>query len=177
MAQLELDFAGMDYSANMKAVNPSPADGTGIFVGSFLQSITKKLAVGVEVGVQRPRPDINETQTSLVAKYSGNNFVLTSNFSQIGILQCSYYHRVSPKVELGTELQLMTAEGRRDGLCTVGGKWDFQAATFRGQIDTTGRVSAVLEEKMAPGFSILLTGDIDHVKGQSRFGIGMQLES
>lgn len=177
MAQFELDYSGMDYSADVKAINFSPADNTGIFVGSFLQSLTKNFAVGAEFGLQRPKESVQQLQSSVVGKYSGKDYVFTAGVSQIGLLQASYYQKVSSKVDLGAELQLVSSEGRKSAVCTIGGKWDFQASTFRGQIDTTGRVSAVLEEKMAPGFSILLTGDIDHVKSQSKFGIGLQMES
>ncbi|CCO31036.1 Mitochondrial import receptor subunit TOM40 AltName: Full=Mitochondrial import site protein ISP42 [Rhizoctonia solani AG-1 IB] len=36
MLQLEQDYQGPDYSLNLKALNPSPIDGTGIYVGSYL---------------------------------------------------------------------------------------------------------------------------------------------
>ena len=58
-----------------------------------------------------------------------------------------------------------------------GGKFDFRAATFRGQIDTTGRVSTVIKQKIAPGFSFIITGDIEHMKSTARFGVGIQLEA
>jgi len=61
----------------------------------------------------------------------------------------------------------------RESNFTLGAKFDFRQATIRCQGDTSGRVSAVLEEKLAPGLSFLITGEIDHSKTQSRFGIGL----
>jgi len=48
MIQLEHNYQGQDYSINAKVVNPWPADLTGIYIGSYFQSVTKKLALGVE---------------------------------------------------------------------------------------------------------------------------------
>ena len=49
MIQIEQDYQGMDYSVNVKAMNPSPLDLSGIYIGSYLQAVTKNLAFGVEV--------------------------------------------------------------------------------------------------------------------------------
>lgn len=54
MIQLEQDYQGQDYSLNVKAVNPWPADLTGIYIGSYLQSFTKNIALGLETLYQHP---------------------------------------------------------------------------------------------------------------------------
>ncbi|CAJ0752113.1 17817_t:CDS:2 [Entrophospora sp. SA101] len=172
MLQLEQDYQGSDYSVNCKTINPSPVEQTGIFVMSYFQSVTQKLAMGVETVYQKPTPDIEETSKSLVLKYSGNDYVTTVQWQEVGALQASYYQKINEKVDFGTELQIILAAGRRE----AGGKFDFRAATFRGQVDTTGRVSAVIEQKIVPGFSFLVTGDIEHMKNTSKFGVGFQLE-
>ncbi|CAG8613845.1 6482_t:CDS:2 [Funneliformis mosseae] len=177
MLQLEQDYQGSDYSINCKTINPSPVENTGIFILSYFQSVTQKLALGVENVYQKPTPDIEETTRSLVAKYTGKDCIATLHWQEMGAFQASYYQKINEKVDFGTELQILTASGRREAVCTVGGKFDFRAATFRGQIDTTGRVSAVIEQKIAPGFSFIITGDIEHMKSTSRFGVGIQLEA
>jgi mitochondrial import receptor subunit TOM40 len=97
--QVEFDQTGKSYSSNVKAVNPSP-DGTGIFVLSHLQSVSKKLALGLEYVFKKETPqDKMDGQGSFIAKYVGSNFVLTGNLSQIGILQASYFHKVNEKVK------------------------------------------------------------------------------
>ncbi|KAG0238898.1 translocase of outer mitochondrial membrane [Actinomortierella wolfii] len=176
MLQVEQDYNGKDYNINVKGVNPSPVEGTGIYIGSYLQSVTPQLALGVEAVYQRPTPGQEETTWSYVAKYSGKDYIATAQYQGFGALQASYYLRYSDKVDFGTELQILTAGGRRDAVATVGGKFEFRRSTFRGQIDTTGKVSAVLEEKIVPGISFLVSGEMDHGKGQSRFGVGMMWE-
>ncbi|KAM3587064.1 translocase of outer mitochondrial membrane [Umbelopsis sp. WA50703] len=177
MIQLEQDYIGSDFSFNVKAMNPSPVEFTGIYMASYLQSITPKLAVGSEFVLQRPTTEIEESMMSVVGKYTGKDFIATAQFQALGVVQASYYQRINEKVDFGVELNLVAQGGRREAVATVGGKFDFRQATFRGQIDTTGRTSAVLEEKMAPGFSFLVSGDLDHMKGQSKFGVGIMLSA
>lgn len=164
MLQIEQDYTGRDFTANIKAINPSPTEFTGLYMASYLQSVTPRLALGTEVVLQRPTPDMEETAMSMVGKYTGSDYVATAQFQGIGAVQVSYFQRINEKVDFGVELNLLVAGGRREAVATVGGKFDFRQATFRGQVDTTGRVSAVLEEKMAPGFSFLISGDLDHMK-------------
>ena len=57
MLQVEHDYQGTDYSLNAKALNPWPTDLTGIYVGSYLQSFTKNIALGVEGIYQNPAVD------------------------------------------------------------------------------------------------------------------------
>ncbi|ORE08132.1 hypothetical protein BCV72DRAFT_96946 [Rhizopus microsporus var. microsporus] len=177
MVQLEQEVNGSDYSLNFKTMNANPLEMTGLYMASYLQSVTQSLVVGSEIVLQRPTRDMEETAMSLVGKYTGKDFIATAQFQGMGAIQASYYQRINEKVDFGVELNLMAQGGRREAVATVGGKFDFRAATFRGQIDTTGRVSAVLEEKMAPGFSFLISGDLDHMKGQSKFGIGIMLSA
>lgn len=178
MVQLELDYSGRPFSVNAKAVNPSPAHGTGIFVANYLQSITKSIALGAELAYQHPNPEVKETQLSGVARVqlSQGGTWTTSVSPQLGVVQTSYHHKLNDQVELAAELQALVSQGRREGVCTIGGKWEFRHSTFRGQFDTSGRVGAVLEERLAPGFAVLFSGDIDHQKGASKFGIGLAVE-
>ncbi|KAL1925649.1 uncharacterized protein VTP21DRAFT_532 [Calcarisporiella thermophila] len=177
MLQVEHDHLGSDYSVSLKAVNPSPAESTGIYLLSYLQSITPRLALGVETVYQRPTSEVEETLTSVVAKYTGDNCVATVQAQGMGALHASYYHKLGEKVDVGTEIQLLSAGGRRDGVTTFGALYQFRQSSVRAQIDTTGRVSAVIEERMAPGFSFLVSGDLDHVKGNAKFGVGIMIEA
>ncbi|KAI8326952.1 eukaryotic porin/Tom40 [Choanephora cucurbitarum] len=156
MVQLDQEFNGSDYSVNLKAMNPNPLEFTGLYMASYLQSVTQQLAIGSEIVLQRPTPDMEETAMSLVGKYTGKDYIATAQFQGAGAIQASYYQRINEKVDFGVELNLMVQGGRREAVATVGGKFDFRQATFRGQIDTTG--------KMAPGFSFLISGDLDHMK-------------
>lgn len=178
MIQTEADYQGPDYSLNVKAINPDATTQTGIFTASFLQSLTKHFALGAEIvtqkmGVKEPF----ETGFSLGAKYSTPESVSTLNIQQLAAIQASYFHRVSQSVELGAELQSLLVGPRKDALCTIAAKFDYKQALIRTQFDSSGKVGLLYEEKIFPGFSLLLAGEIDHVKSTSRFGLGLNMEN
>lgn len=179
MLQSELDYLGADYSLNFKAINPNLADGSGIFTASLLQSISQRLALGGELVAQKLHAsEPVETGVTLAAKYSPSPAsILTLNLQQFVALQASYFHKVSERVELGSELQMLLFGPRREAITTVSAKFDYRQACIRTQLDSTGKVGLLYEERLFPGFSLLLSGELDHVKNQSRFGIGLNLEN
>jgi len=166
MVQLEHDYSGSDYTLNAKAINPSPLDGSGIYVGSYLQSISKNIALGIETLYQRAALDQAEMSSSYLAKLTGSDgkWIATAQFQPIGVLQATYWHKLSEKVEAAADLQVIAAPMRRDAIATVGTKYDLRMSTFRAQLDSTGKVSALLEQRFAPSFVFTVAGEIDHFK-------------
>lgn len=166
MIQLEHDYTGLDYTLNGKVINPSPLDGSGIYVGSYLQSVTKNLALGIETLYQRAALDQAEVSSSYLAKLTGSDgkWIATAQFQPIGVLQATYWHKLSEKVEAAADLQVIAAPMRRDAIATVGAKYDLRMSTFRAQLDSTGKVSALLEQRFAPSFAFTVAGEIDHFK-------------
>lgn len=170
MIQLEHDRSGRDYSLNFKAYNPGVTDGTGVFMASYLQSLTKRFSVGTEVIWQRPSPDMEEANMSYMAKYVGGadkDWIATAQLhGGQGILSGTYWQRLSDKVEAGAELTIhphpMPKE--RKASATLAAKYDFRLATLRAQLDNSGKVSAFLEQRFTPAFAFLVTGEIDHWK-------------
>ncbi|KAK0450887.1 eukaryotic porin-domain-containing protein [Armillaria borealis] len=179
LLQVEHDYQGQDYSLNGKALNPWPTDLTGIYIGSYLQSVTKNLALGVECLYQRPAPEISELATSYIAKLSGTdkNWIATANFQPAGILQATYWQKLSEKVDVAADLQVIAAPARRDAIATLGVKYDLRLATFRAQVDSGGKVSALLEQRFTPTFTFMLSGEIDHWKNAAKVGFGVIMES
>ncbi|KAI9293259.1 hypothetical protein K502DRAFT_325417 [Neoconidiobolus thromboides FSU 785] len=176
MLQLESDYAGPDNALNIKAINPSVSDSTGIFLVSYLQSITKNLALGSEALFQRTSKEMEDSSLSFTAKYATPESILTAQVMDQGMLQASYFHKVSEMAETGVDLQIIAAQGKRDAICTLGTKFEFSAATMRTSIDTTGKVSTVLEEHIVPPLSLTLSAELDHLKGASKFGFGVRFQ-
>jgi mitochondrial import receptor subunit TOM40 len=166
MLQIEHDYQGIDYNLNAKALNIWPTDLTGVYIGSYLQSFTKNLALGVEGFYHRQAPDMTELSTSYLAKYTGDNkdWIATAQLQPSGILQSTYWQKLSEKVEVAAELQVIATPTRRDAIATLGAKYDLRMSTFRAQVDSTGKVSALLEQRFAPSLAFLLSGEIDHFK-------------
>ncbi|KAF8350698.1 eukaryotic porin/Tom40 [Amanita rubescens] len=179
MIQMEQDYQGQDYNLNLKAVNPWPTDLTGIYIGSYLQSVTKNIALGFETLYQRPSPEMSEINSSYVAKYTSTDkdWIATAHIQPAGMLQASYWQKLSEKVEVAGDLQVMVAPTRRDALATLGAKYDLRLSTFRAQLDSTGKVSALLEQRFTPSFSFLVSGEIDHFKNAAKVGVGVMIES
>ena len=166
MLQVEHDHQGSDYSLNFKAINPTPSDLSGIYIGSYFQSLTKNLALGFETLYQRQSPQLTEFATSYLAKYTSTkkDWIATAQVQPSGILQTTYWHKLGDKVEVAADLQVIAAPSRRDAIATLGAKYDLRMSTFRAQLDSTGKVSALLEQKFAPTFAFLVAGEIDHFK-------------
>jgi mitochondrial import receptor subunit TOM40 len=176
LLQIDNDYTGSDFSASIKAFNPSILEGalTGIFVGSYLQSVTPSLALGFESIWQRQglnaRP---ETSLSYCAKYRGVDWIASAQLQAQGVFAASYWKKLSEKVEAGVDMNLqfaptaaatMMGGPSRDGTTSIGAKYDFRASTFRAQVDSAGKVSCLLEKRIAMPISLTFAGEIDQVK-------------
>ncbi|KAJ1936139.1 translocase of outer mitochondrial membrane, partial [Kickxella alabastrina] len=170
MLQLESEYTGSDYTANVKAVNPSLTDGNGIYLFNYLQSVTPKLSLGAEMLYQCPMPKVQETSISFGVRYQPTaDRVWVAQTQGTNILTTSFWRKISEKCDAGAELQMINipSQDRREASCSVGVKYEFAASTFRAMADNLGKVSMLLEEKIAPGFSFLLSGELDHLKGEN----------
>ena len=181
LIQIDNDYTGRDFSASLKAFNPSCLEGglTGIFVGSYLQSITPGLALGFEAIWQRQgitaRP---ETALSYSAKYKGEDWIGTAQLQAQGTFNATYWRKLSERVEAGIDMNLQLAPTpaalmmggpARDGTTAIGAKYDFRASSFRAQVDSAGKVSCLLEKRIAMPLSLSFAGEIDHPKVRMKF--------
>ena len=131
----ELDYQGTDYALNAKAINPDVSDrACGIYTASYLQSVHPNVALGLEAILQR-MPDpmrarriYQETALNFVTRFILDKSILTLNLQQLSAMQASFFHKVSEKVEIGTEWQAVFAGPRKDSLCTASVKLDYKQA-------------------------------------------------
>ena len=179
MIQLDNEYTGKDFTASLKALNPSTLEGglTGIFVASYLQSVTAKAALGLEAVWQRSALNMGpETSLSYFARYSGADWIASAQLQAQGVINTSYWRRISEKVEAGADLNLQVmglGRGRggllggamgNEGVATLGAKYNFRASTFRAQLDSSGKLSCLFEKRVAPAVQLTFAGDIDHFK-------------
>ena len=178
MIQIENEYQGKDFTASIKALNPWALDGglTGIFIGHYLQSITRALALGVEGIWQRQAMSSGpDSVVNYFAKYKGSDWVASAQLAQ-GAISTTYWRKIGEKVEAGAELnvQLQPAMGgrgglmggpmRREAIATLGAKYDFRASTFRAQVDSSGRLSTLLEKRVLPVVLLSFAGELDQFK-------------
>jgi mitochondrial import receptor subunit TOM40 len=194
MIQIEHDHLGPHYSINVKSMNPGLLDGTGIHIASFFHSITPRLSLGLETVFQRPQPSILETATSYFAKLTSlptaapsaaaalspagqptpapfvPAWTATAQLQATGNLQATYWQKLSDKVDVALDFQTvfqpasMLGPAKREAVTTLGAKYDFRMATFRGQVDSNWKVGMLLEQRFTPAFAFLVGGEIDHAK-------------
>ena len=174
---IENDYTGNDFSVCLKSLNPSILDGglTGIFIGSYLQAITPKLSLGLEILWQRPSAAMGpETAVSYVARYATKEWIVTGQLQAQGVLQATYWRKIADRLDAGVECQLARIGGsggammgggpRREGTTSVGAKYEFRASVFRAQIDSSGKLGCVLEKRVAPAVMLTFAGEMDHGK-------------
>ncbi|KAK2739025.1 translocase of outer mitochondrial membrane [Myotisia sp. PD_48] len=181
------DYTGKDFSVSIKSFNPSILEGglTGVFVGNYLQSVTPGLSLGFEALWQRAglssRP---ETALSYCARYRGSDWVASGQLLAQGALNASFWKKLSDKVDAGVDMQLQVAPNpnammggiQREGTTTIGTKYEFRASTFRAQVDSTGKLSCLLEKRVALPLSLTFAGEIDQAKHQAKIGIAASFE-
>lgn len=161
----EVDYRGSSYVGQLKLAN----GGGGLVCAlSWLQSVTSGLAVGGEAFYQT-RSAFHAL--TLAGKYTRGKDTATLSVATFGPLFATFARKVSSKCTLATELFLDTRT--RDSHVALGYRFDLRSATCTGIVDSTGKVAATVEEKINPGFSLILSGELDHQKEDYKFGIGV----
>lgn len=174
---LEQDYVGNDFTASLKSINPSVLEGglTGMFIGSYLQSMTPRVSIGLEGVYQKPGGGLApEAAVSYAGRYKGDDWIGSLQLLTQGGLQGSYWRRLTDKVETGVDvnLQLVGLGGQagmmggpsKEGTATFGAKYEFSRSIFRAQIDSQGKVGCLLDKVIAPPVRITFAGEVDHVK-------------
>ena len=177
--QLEHDFQGSDYSMNFKALNPSPTNLTGIYVANYLQTLTPRFALGAEAVYQHPSPEIEEATVGYMAKWVGpaKEWIATAQWQPQGIAQLTYWHQLSEQVDVAGDLQMITLPQRRDAQASLAARYSFRMASLRAQIDSLGKLTSVYEARISPAFALTFSGELDHLSGGAKFGLGVSIES
>ncbi|KAM0791240.1 hypothetical protein ACM66B_005719 [Microbotryomycetes sp. NB124-2] len=186
----EQDRVGQDYTLSFKSINPSPVDFTGTYLASYLQSVTPHFALGAEALYQRPTPDLEDCSLGYMAKYHNvkkdeqgqpikDSYIATAQIMPQGMWQATYWRKLAERVDAGVDLVVMPAldPRQRKAIATAGVKYEFRTSTFRGQVDSEGKVSALLEQRLSPAFAFLVAGEMDHKLNKSKFGVGIMVES
>ena len=145
---LEHEMLGSDYSVGLKMVNPNPFDAiidgkpslTGVFSISYMQSVTKHLALGLEHTIQKPYPNSNERSTAFGLRYANYGelplplslppgaqspympinaedpidlFTITWQPAS-NILHTSYWKRLNQRLEVGCDLQMLLTPSTKE---------------------------------------------------------------
>jgi mitochondrial import receptor subunit TOM40 len=159
------EYFGKSFSAGTKVSND------GFMTGTFVQRITPNLVGAVEA-FRHPRI----TGMHFAAQYSALNYTAYAMYASYGAFSMSYLRKVSPRVALASAFQSNGGQS----LFEFGYNFNLKFANVKARVDSHGVVGCVLEEKLAPGFSLLLSGAIDHSADPSKgsgakFGVGLNM--
>lgn len=143
-----------------------------MFIGSYLQAITPRLALGLEGVLQKPGGGMGpEAALSYAGKYKGDDWIASAQLLTQGGLQGSYWRRLTDKVETGVDVNLQFAGGNpmmggptKEGVATLGAKYEFSRSIFRAQVDSQGKIGCLLEKVVAPPVRMTFAGEMDHAK-------------
>ncbi|KAL9587570.1 MAG: hypothetical protein Q9212_000147 [Teloschistes hypoglaucus] len=195
---IENDYTGTDFTASLKAMNPSIIEGgiKGAFIANCLQSVTPSLALGLEAVWQRIAMNTSpEVLLSYGAKYRGSDWIASLQVQpdmpqgQGSSVNSSYWRRLTDKVSVGADLSLEFTPGmggqgslmdggwEKKGAASAAAKYEFRASTFRAQIDNKGRLSCLLEKTILPAIRVTFAGEMDHLKQQAKVGLGVSVEA
>lgn len=160
----DLDYRGTDCCSQLKIANG------GIMAVSYLQSVTPWLALGGE-GFHQTKSGFSAI--TMAAKYKHGSDTASLSAASFGPIIASYVHRVNPKVAFASELFI---DGRtRDSHLTLGYRFDLKSASVVGHIDSAGRIAATIEERINPALTLTLSGELDHMKEDYKFGFGVNI--
>ncbi|XP_058684335.1 mitochondrial import receptor subunit TOM40 homolog [Poecile atricapillus] len=177
--QLDGEYRGGDFTAALTLGNPDILMGSGILVAHYLQSVTAHLALGAELVYHR-RPGEEGAVLSLAGRYSAPSWIGTVTLGQAGA-HLTYYHRASEQVNVsscrwGVEFEASTR--LQDSSVAFGYQLELPRGNllFRGSLDSSWQVGAVLEKKLPPlPLTLALGAFINHRKEKFHCGFGLTI--
>ena len=164
--KIDLDYKGRSFYAGATYM------GGGLFGAHYMQSVTPALALGVE-GIYHPQRQIHGGAAAARCVWGpGGEHVATAKAGSFGNVELSYHRKVSEKVGLATELNY-----HHNKFCTFGLGYEFRLrqATVKGAVMSDTTCTAVIEERVAPGVNLTLSGQLNHKQQDYKFGFGLSL--
>uniref|UniRef100_A0A0N5B078 Mitochondrial import receptor subunit TOM40 homolog n=1 Tax=Syphacia muris TaxID=451379 RepID=A0A0N5B078_9BILA len=179
-AQGTFEYRGRLSTLGLTLANIDVISESGIIVGQLLRRLTPKFDLGAELvyqyGKQMPGQQIS--MLTYAARYNGKNFTASGTIGKSGLHLC-YYHKQHENLAFGVEFESNFRV--KEALTTFAYQAHFYAelpdegVTMRASVDTNWTVIGVFEKKLNPSlpFTLALSGMLNHVKAQGRFGIGL----
>lgn len=167
---VEAVYTGSDFTATAKA-------STGSIALTYLQSITKRWALGLEC---QYLPNNAASIMSLAARYANQTqdkiFALQANLMGQAIM--TFTSKMHPAITVSNELMLSKEGNRINSSYAIGCElrstdFGFAAGSMKARFDTNKKLTVVYEERLGAVGCTLCT-EFDNVKDELRFGVGLQ---
>ncbi|XP_034089896.1 mitochondrial import receptor subunit TOM40 homolog [Gymnodraco acuticeps] len=172
--QCDMEWRGENFTSAVTLGNPDVLVGSGILVSHYLQSITPALAMGGELVYHR-RPGEEGAVTSLLGRYTGDNFIATLTLGGAGA-HATYYHKANDQLQIGVEFEANTR--MQETTASFGYQLDVPKANllFKGTVDSNWMVGATLEKKLLPlPLTLALGAFLNHRKNKFQCGFGVTI--
>ncbi|XP_047540548.1 mitochondrial import receptor subunit TOM40 homolog 1 [Vanessa atalanta] len=170
-----LEYKGPDYTLALAAGKPDCSEKSSVFVGHYLQSVTRRLALGAELVYQSSsRIAGGEIAiASAAARYTMDDSELSATLGAASFHVC-YFKQASEQLQVVAEID--TSFRGMESVGTVGYQVTIPKAdlVFRGMVDSNWNIGAVLEKKLQLlPFTFALSGMANQAKQQFKFGCGL----
>jgi len=161
----ELRRKGQDYTASAELLS------NGKFEMQYLQRISRRMCGGVNLTYE----PMGGTAVTGSARYEDVNCVVVGTIADMGMMQISYTQKLKRGSDSFWTACLAISKQQQSKLQStflVGWNYDLITGSVKARIDTNGRISMLVQEKLFPNLSLLLSGDLDYKKNVYKFGIG-----
>lgn len=170
-----LEYKGSDYTLAMAVGKPDFSESSSVFVGHYLQSVTKRLAMGAELVYQSGARVVGGEVAiaSGAARYTMDDSEVSATLGAAGFHLC-YFKQASEQLQVVAEMD--TSFRGMESVGTIGYQVTIPKAelVFRGMVDSNWNIGAVLEKKLQPlPFTFALSGMANQAKQQFKFGCGL----
>uniref|UniRef100_A0A0M3I4Q7 Mitochondrial import receptor subunit TOM40 homolog n=2 Tax=Ascaris TaxID=6251 RepID=A0A0M3I4Q7_ASCLU len=175
-AQGTLEYRGRLATLGLTLANTDVIGESGIVVTQLLRRITPRLDLGAELVYQYGKqiPGSQISVLSYAARYNGDNFTASGTIGSSGLHLC-YHHKQVENLSFGVEFESNFRV--QEALTTFAYQAELpdEGVTMRASIDTNWTVGGVFEKKLSQNlpFTLAISGMLNHVKAQGKFGIGL----
>lgn len=176
-AQGGFEYRGRLSTLGITCANIDIINDAGVIVAQYLRRITKKLDLGVEFIHQYgiPVPGRQLSVVNYQARYTGRNFIASGMFSLDALHLCYYHKQGGSNVAFGVEFESSARSG--EAVATIGYQAEIpdEGVVVRASANTDWSVGGVFEKKLSRNlpFTLAISGMLNHVKAQGKFGIGL----
>lgn len=172
LGQLTTDWIGRYFTASLTAVNPNRYMQPDLVAAQYLHAVTSNIAVGAELVYAVGGGHVASFSAALRIKDGENLWTATAGHA--GTDLCAYF-RVSNSIQFGIESSI--GFHTRKAIGAISYQVNFPKCSFRGKVDSTGTVGAVMERSLdfLP-LTLSLSASLNHVKEYLRVGFGVNVQ-
>ncbi|XP_011501122.1 PREDICTED: mitochondrial import receptor subunit TOM40 homolog 1-like [Ceratosolen solmsi marchali] len=178
-SKASIEYRSDDFTLSVTLVDPIIFKQEGTLVLHFLQAITSRITLGVEIAYNAISSSNVGSKTNIAGafRYSTGFRTISTTVGQAGVHIC-YHQKQSDQLQMGLEFQSNIIKKLTKFRLLY--KLDIPQTNsiFKGFVDSEWKIGAVFEKKLypIPKASLALSGILDHIEQTLHIGIGLIIE-